>query len=287
MSNAITGISPRERTLQVLGKIVLVLVMSLITLLILYPLFFVLATSFKSYSEFLKNPFGISFHHLENYAKAWIDGNFSRYFINSLLVSATAVVCAVFASALVSYSIGVLHFKGSKVILMIMLSTMFFTGEITSIPNFLLLKELHLLNSLGALLFGAVLAPAGLGALLGVNYVRKIPGELREAAMLDGAGLFQIFLRIDFRLMLPILSLVAIQTFTAYWSDFFWPLITITTNDSAKTLTLGLINFQSQNSSEYGVLAAGLVILTAPIVLLYTFLSKYFIEGVAAGAVKG
>ena len=84
-----------------------------------------------------------------------------------------------------------------------------------------------------------------------------------------------------------LLTLVAIQTFTGSWSDFYWPLITITTNDAARTLPLGLINFQSQNNSEYGVLSAGLVILTIPIVALYAGLSKYFIEGVAAGAVKG
>ncbi|MBS6465086.1 MAG: carbohydrate ABC transporter permease [Firmicutes bacterium] len=106
-------------------------------------------------------------------------------------------------------------------------------------------------------------------------------------ALLDGAGLFSIFWHIDFKLMIPMLTLVAIQTFTGSWSDFYWPLITITTNDAARTLPLGLINFQSQNNSEYGVLSAGLVILTIPIVALYAGLSKYFIEGVAAGAVKG
>ena len=149
------------------------------------------------------------------------------------------------------------------------------------------MRELGVLNTIWALILPGVLSPAGLGVLLGVGYVQKIPKELHEAALLDGANAFQLFWHIDFRLMIPMLTVVAIQTFQSSWSDFYWPLITITSNDSARTLPLGLITFQSQNNSSYGILSAGLGILTLPIVLLYSALSKYFIEGVASGAVKG
>ena len=265
----------------------LFLIMALFTLMILYPLLFVLSTSFKTYSEYLSDPFEISFAHAENYAKAWTDGHFSKYFINSVVVSGLTVLSKVFMSALVAYAIGVLKFKGNKIITVIIISTMFFTGEITSIPTFLMIRGMNCLNTLWALIVPGVLSPAGLGVILGVSYVKKIPNELHESALLEGANFWTMFARIDFRLMLPMMTLVAIQTFTGVWSDFFWPLITITTNDEAKTLPLGLINFQSQNNSEYGVLCAGLCILTLPLIALYCGLSKYFIEGVAAGAVKG
>ena len=262
-------------------------IMLLLTVLVLYPLLFVFSTSFKTYGEFLESPFSISFAHPENYAQAWIDGNFSTYFLNSVLVTGVTVVAKVFMSGLVAYCVAVLKIKGWKIVMAVIMSTMFFTGEITGIPTFLLARELHLLDTIWALIVPGLLGPAGLGALLGMGYAKKIPKELHEAALLDGAGIFGIFWYIDLVLMIPMLTFVAIQTFTATWSDFFWPLITITTNESAKTLPLGLINFQSQNNSNYGVLCSGLCIMTVPIILLYSFLSKYFIEGVAAGAVKG
>ncbi len=262
-------------------------VMLLATALVIYPLLFVVATSFKTYAEFLESPFSVSFAHPENYAKAWFDGHFSTYFLNSVWVTGATVLSKVVMSAVVAYCIGVLKFKGYKIIMVIVISTMFFTGEITAIPTFLMIKEFNMLDTIWALIVPGILSPAGLGALLGTAYAKKIPQELHEAALLDGAGLIGIFWHIDFRLMTPMMTLVAVQTFTASWSDFFWPLITITTNEAAKTLPLGLINFQSQNNSNYGVLSAGLCILTVPVVALYAFLSKYFIEGVAAGAVKG
>ncbi|HIY96070.1 MAG TPA: carbohydrate ABC transporter permease [Candidatus Borkfalkia excrementigallinarum] len=269
------------------GTVILWIIMLLLTVMVLYPLLFVFTTSFKTYGEFLANPFSISFAHPENYAQAWIDGHFSTYFFNSVLVTGLTVIAKVFMSGLVAYCIAVLKIKGWKIVTAIVMSTMFFTGEITGIPQFLLARELNLLDTIWALIVPGLLGPAGLGVLLGMGYAKKIPKELHEAALLDGAGIFAIFWRIDLVLMIPMLTFVAIQTFTATWSDFFWPLITITTNESAKTLPLGLINFQSQNNSNYGVLCAGLCIMTVPIILLYCFLSKYFIEGVAAGAVKG
>ena len=277
----------RAEVKRIVSNVVLFVVMAVVTVLVLYPMLFVLFTSFKTYAEFLDDPFGFSFAHPENYARAWIDGHFSIYFLNSVLVTALTVLSKVFMSGIVAYCVGVLQFRGYKIFMAVILSTMFFTGEITGIPTFLMMRSLNTLDTLWALILPGVLSPAGLGALLGVGYAKKIPKELHEAALLDGAGLFSIFWHIDFKLMIPMLTLVAIQTFTGSWSDFYWPLITITTNDAARTLPLGLINFQSQNNSEYGVLSAGLVILTIPIVALYAGLSKYFIEGVAAGAVKG
>ena len=277
----------RAEVKRIVSNVVLFVVMAVVTVLVLYPMLFVLFTSFKTYAEFFVFPFGFSFAHPENYARAWIDGHFSTYFLNSVLVTALTVLSKVFMSGIVAYCVGVLQFRGYKIFMAVILSTMFFTGEITGIPTFLMMRSLNTLDTLWALILPGVLSPAGLGALLGVGYAKKIPKELHEAALLDGAGLFSIFWHIDFKLMIPMLTLVAIQTFTGSWSDFYWPLITITTNDAARTLPLGLINFQSQNNSEYGVLSAGLVILTIPIVALYAGLSKYFIEGVAAGAVKG
>ena len=270
-----------------LSGAVLFVFMFLVTLAILYPLLFVLTTSFKTYAEFLLNPFGISWKHPENYVTAWVDGHFGNYFMNSVVVAFSVVVIQTFLTALISFAIGTLNFKGCNIILFLLLSTMFMTGEMTSIPVFNLIKALGLYNRLGALILPSAFGPAGMGALLTVNFLRKLPRELHEAAVLDGAGIGKILWFIDLPLMRPMLTLVAITIFNGIWSDFMWPLIVLPTNDDAWTLPLGLINFQSQNNAQYGVLCAGLCIITIPLVLFYCFFSKYFIEGVTAGAVKG
>lgn len=281
------GNMDRKKWLKLFFDVIIFLFMALVTVAILYPLLFVLTTSFKDYNEFLKFPFNIMFSHPENYAVAWVKGRFSVYFFNSVLVAACAVGGQIILTALAAFTIGRLEFKGSNVLLFVMLSTMFLTGEITSVPMFLLIRELGFYDTILALIFPAALGAPGMGALLASNYIKGIPKEIHEAAVLDGASIPQTFWHLDFPLMKPMLTLVAVMCFNGIWSDFMWPLIALPTNRSAWTMPLGLITFQSENNAQYGILCAGLVILTLPIVVFYSFFSKYFIEGVAAGAVKG
>ncbi len=277
----------RQKRIDLIVNIILGIIITLITIAILYPLLFVLSTSFKTRGEFIKSPFSLSFAHPENYSDAWVKGGFSTNVINSFTVSAAAVVVQTFTTALTIFAIGVLKYKGSAIIFYMLLFTMFISGEVTTIPLFLMMRELGLIDSLWALLLPAMIAISGTGVFLGVTYVKNIPNDLHEAASLDGATVWQIFFHIDFVLIKPVLSYVAITTFTSYWNDFFWPFIVLPTNAKAQTLPLALINFQAQNGSMYGVLCAGLVIMCIPILLIYSFFSKYFLNGVAAGAVKG
>lgn len=277
----------RKKWIKFLFDALLFLFMVLVTVSILYPLLFVLTTSFKDYNEFLKYPFRIMFTHPENYATAWVKGRFSIYFFNSVLVAVCAVGGQMIMTAIAAFTIGRLEFKGSSILMFVMLSTMFLTGEITSIPMFILIRGLNFYDTIFALIFPAALGAPGMGALLASNYVKNIPKEIHEAAVLDGASIPQTFWYLDFPLMKPILTLAAVMCFNGIWSDFMWPLVALPTNRSAWTMPLGLITFQSENNAQYGILCAGLVILTLPIVLFYSFFSKYFIEGVAAGAVKG
>lgn len=277
----------KQKAVNLTVNICLGILITLITLAILYPMLFVLSTSFKTRGEFISSPFSISFAHPENYAQAWSDGGFSRSTINSIIVAVAAIVFQVSTASLTIFAIGVLKYKGSQIIFYLILFSMFLSGEITTIPLFLLIRELHLIDSLWALLLPAMITAGGTGVFLGVTYIKNIPNDLHEAASLDGASIIQTFLNIDLHLLKPVLAYIAISTFTASWNDFFWPFIVLPTNESAKTLPLALINFQSQNNSMYGVLCAGLVITSIPILLVYAFFSKYFLNGVAAGAVKG
>ena len=277
----------RQKRINFIVNIILGITITLITIAILYPMLFVVSTSFKTRGEFIKSPFSISFAHPENYSEAWTKGGFSVNAVNSLIVAVVAVVFQVATASLTIFAIGVLKYKGSNILFYLTLFSMFISGEVTTIPLFLLIREFGLIDSLWALLLPVMIAVGGTGICLGVTYIKNIPNDLHEAASLDGASILQTFFYIDLNLIRPVLAYIAITTFTATWNDFFWPFIVLPTNAAAQTLPIALINFQAQNNSMYGVLCAGLVIMSIPILLIYSFFSKYFLNGVAAGAVKG
>ncbi len=277
----------RKKAGEITGVILEWIAMILILVLVLYPLIFVLSTSFKTYGEFIKSPFSLSLAHPENYYKAFVEGNLGRSIVNTVIVAVVAVVCQTIITGLAVYGIGVLKFKGSGIFIGILLFTMFVSGEMTTIPNILLIRALGLYDTLGALLFPAALGVSGIGVFIGVNYANAIPKELHEAASLDGASIPQTFFHIDLHLLKPVLTYVAIGAFSASWSDFFGPLVFIPMNEKAYTLAITIQKFDTVNNSEYGTLCAGLVILAVPVVVVYAVFSKYFLEGVAVGAVKG
>jgi len=278
-----SGTSLKDKIL----KFTLGVIMAVVTMLVFYPLIFILMTSFKDYADVIRNPFGITTFHPENYSTAWVMGKVQQYFMNSATVTTLAIIGQVMLVSISAFAIGRLRFKGAVAVSFILLSTMFVIGEMTTIPNYMTIRNFGLLNTLGALILPTAFGPPGLGVFMASSFVKKVPHEIEEAAIIDGCGIMKMFFTIDLPLMRPILSLVAILTFQGVWSDFFWPLITVIGNEKAKTLPLGLINFQSQYNSDYGVLTAGLVILTVPIILVYSLLSNYFVEGIAAGSVKG
>lgn len=276
-------------TKKIVTKIFLILVLAGLLILVLFPLYFVLITSFKSYNDFVLNPLGFSIKQLTvtNYIEVFKQMNFARAIFNSVIVSVVSVVLTVLFSSLIAFAVGVIKFKGSSIFIYVAIVTMFLTGEMTYIPLYLLFKELKIINTIWALLVPAVIGLPGMGILMGTQFIKKIPQELHEVAFMDGASLMQVFLKIDLPMMKPMLSMIAIMTFQSVWSDFFWPMITVMGNKNAHTLPLLLIGFKAADATMYGQYSAGLVIMTLPIVLVYIFLSKYFMEGMASGAVKG
>ncbi|MDR2201200.1 MAG: carbohydrate ABC transporter permease [Clostridiales bacterium] len=278
-----------KKSADILTKIFLGIVLAAIAVTVLFPLYYVLATSLKAYGEYVLNPLGLNFSKLifKNYAEVLGSKNLLGATLNSITVTVTGVVLTVVFSALAAFAIGVVQFRGSGFLYFIAISTMFFTGEMTYVPMYLLYNKLKLLNTYGVLLLPYLVGIPGLGIVLGANFIRKIPKEIHEAAFLEGAKLRNVFVSIDLRLLLPILSVVAIMTFQSVWSDFFWPMISVMGNRKLHTLPLMMIGFKAADASMYGQYCAGLTIMTLPIVVVYCFFSKYFLQGMSAGAVKG
>jgi len=187
---------------------------------------------------------------------------------------------------LASYAIGKLKPWGYNIIFSVLLMAMFVTSEMTTVPNYMTLRSLGLLNTYGGLVIPYTAGGLVMGTYVLTNFIRSLPKELDEAALIDGAGIFGIMIHVDLPLVLPAMATVVIFNFNGVWSEFYWALITVK-DEAIKTLPLGLINFASQYSSNYGVLSAGLTILTMPVVVVYLFFSQYFISGISAGALKG
>ena len=261
-------------------------VMGIVGVSVLYPLFFVLMTSLKTNEDVIRRPFAIMMPQFGNYLEAWKLGHVGQYFSNSVIVTVITVLVQVVLIVTAGYAFGKLKPPGYKIILTVYLSAMLVTSEMTTVPIFVLMKNLGLYDTRAGLIFPYIAGGLVIGTYICTNFIRDLPMELDEAAIIDGAGAIDILLRIDLPMLMPAIATIIIFNFQGVWSEFFWALIMLK-SDSLKTLPLGLINFQSQYSSNYGVLSAGLTILTTPLVLVYMYASNYFIKGLASGAVKG
>lgn len=268
--------------LRVLKQIILIL----FALIVLYPIFFVFITSFKSNFDVISNPFGMSTFQPENYIEAWQVGKIGDYFLNSVYVTAITLVIQMVVIVLASYSFAKLKPWGHKVLFILFLTGLFITTEMVTVPNFSTMKNLGLMDTKISLILPYVSTGIALATYIATNYISSLPKELDEAAIIDGCNIVQLLTKIALPLMRPILATIFIFNFQGAWSEFYWALIMIRSEEN-KTLQLGLMNFQSQFNTDYGVLTAGLVIATLPILIIYLKFSSQFIGGMTVGAVKG
>lgn len=272
---------------NIVPVILLGIILALMVIVVLYPMIFVIQTSFKTYSEFIKNPFSLSLKHPSNYKDVLTTDLFYRGALNSLIIAVVAIVCNVVVSGLAIFAVGVLKFKGSGIFFYIAIFSMFITGEVGTIPMFLLVRNLGLIDSLAGVIFPSIFASGGMGMLFGIGYVKSIPDELHEAAALDGATIWQMFWKVDFIMMLPLIALTIIGAFNGSWNQYIWPYIVLPTNTKAFTIQMSLIRFKAQDGSNYGQLCAGMVLVSIPGFVLYGVGSRWFGVGMSVGAIKG
>ncbi|MCI2237093.1 MULTISPECIES: carbohydrate ABC transporter permease [Kineococcus] len=221
----------------------------------------------------------------ENYSRAWTDAGFGRYMINTVIVTLATVAIVVVRCALCGYVLGRYSFRGSKLIIGILIATLFVPTGYTIIPVVKLSMELGLLNSLT----GMVLALAGASnvsaILIYAGYFRQLPKELEEAAVVDGAGFLRVFFRIMLPLSMPVTATVGLLTFLFTWNAFFLPLVFSFSRPELRTLSVGMQAFVGENATDWSGMAAAGVVSILPIVALFLFLQRFFVEGIA-GAVK-
>jgi raffinose/stachyose/melibiose transport system permease protein len=221
---------------------------------------------------------------IENYVTAWKSG-ISSYFLNSVIVTGASCFLTVLVSALGAYGLSRFEFQGKAFVLIICLGGLMLSPQVSLIPLYSIIQKLGIYNTHLALILPYVAYRIPLTILLIRAYFLSIPKELEEAARLDGCTSLGILFRIFIPMSTPILLTTTILTAYYTWNEFMFAIIFID-DDSLRTIPAGLMQFRDALQTDWGVLLAGLTISAAPIVILFLFMQKYFIRGIANGSVK-
>ena len=268
------------------GEILWLAILFLLAALILYPLFWILMSSFKDYNGIYGDVWGLpDIWHVENYMTAWNRG-ISQYFLNSLIVTICTLAGVVFASTFSAFGICQMKGRLGNFVFLFCLCGLLLSPQVCLLPLFMLLKSLKLKNTLFAMILPYIAFRLPVSIMLIRSCLVGIYKELVEAGTKDGAPRMQIYGHIYLPLSKPIISTVIIMTAYYAWNEFVFATIFV---DSSKLRTspVGLMVFRDGLMTEWGVVLAGMVISCLPIIVLFLLMQKSFVRGMTAGAVKG
>lgn len=217
------------------------------------------------------------------YGEAWRAQDFTRYFLNSALVALAITAGNLLLASLAGYSLAKFRYFGRGLLFLLILSTMMLPLEVTMVPLFLIVKTFNWPNTYAGLIVPFLVE--GFGVFLMRQYLQGIPNELIEAARIDGASELRIYAQVVMPLCKPALAALGVFTFREAWDMYIWPLI-IVTKDSLRTLPLGISLFMSSFGTAWDQLMAVAAIGTLPMILLFFFLQRSFIQGIAITGLK-
>jgi raffinose/stachyose/melibiose transport system permease protein len=220
-----------------------------------------------------------------SFSTAWHDGHFGTYLRSSLIVTAAVVAIATVLSILAGYAFGQMRFRGEQVLFYVLLLGLMVPLEATIVPLYYDLRDLGLTDTYWAL----ILPQAGVSVAFGTfwmrAYFRSVPRSLVEAARIDGSSSWSTLWRVIMPLARPAILTMVVLVFMWTWNEFLLALVMVSDED-LRTAPLGLAFFQGRNTSDEALLAAGSLIVAAPVVIVYLFLQRHFIRGMLSGAVK-
>lgn len=269
-----------------LGSWLLALFLVPTALLMLMPFIWMVATSLKDTGAVFEYPPNFLPRPLvwKNYRDIFEVLPFARFFLNSLFVASAVTLLQLVTCSMAAYAFARLRFPGRDALFLGYLGTLMIPAQVVIIPNFILLRYLGWIDSYQALILPA--AFSAFGTFLLRQYFLTIPGELEDAAVVDGASHFQIYWRVILPLSGPALSALAIFTFLFNWNSFLYPLV-VTNSTRMSTLTVGLNTLQGQYNTAWTLLMAGSVIALLPVLLVFIFAQRYFISGITLTGIGG
>lgn len=267
-------------------KILVYAVLILCSVLMIVPFYWMLISSVKTNNEVFSIPMKwiVTQFHWENYRDIWTKISLFTFFGNSVKLTIITMFVQVLTSCMAAYAFAKVNFKGKNILFLIYVTTMAVPWQVYMIPQFVIVSKMGLNNThLGLILMQGFSA---FGVFLLRQFFMEIPDELIEAAKIDGMGSYSILFRIALPLAKPGLATLVIFTFVNVWNDFMGPLIYINSTE-LKTIQLGIRAFITQYGAEYALIMAASVCSLIPVIILYIFCQRFFVEGIMAGGVKG
>lgn len=271
---------------------VIFVLLAILAALTAYPIVYIVLGSFKTNSELVSGGLKLLPEKfvLDNYIQAWQMGNFSRYTINSLILSFGVMFVSLFVTSMSGYVFARKEFKLKKLIYNSMVMFMFINVGSTALrPLFELAVKLHMNTSLIAVILISAGTSQATYVFLIHGFMNTVPKELDEAAKMDGCSFFGIYWRVILPVLKPALASVALLSFRGGWNEYILPLIFTMTNEKLRPLTVGVVALQNagDGAAAWNILFAGSAISIIPIIIVYMFASKQFMGGMTSGAVKG
>ena len=279
----------RYRFDSFLGQVVSHIILIVWSLVVLAPLWTMLVNSLKDKREIFRAPFSWPTGDLrtfEGYESAWIDGNFDVYFRNSLTVTISSLVLILAIGALASYALASWRGRASSAIYLYFIAGMMIPIRLGTINLVTIVQDLGLSDSLAALIPIYVAMGLPITVFVLTAFMRGVPQDLIDAARMDGASEFRVFLRVMLPLTRPALATVTVFNMIPIWNDLWFPLI-LTRAEDVRTVTYGVSLLFGQYQTDWNAILSTLSLASLPVLILYLLMSKQFIKGLTAGAVKG
>jgi len=269
------------------ARVAIYLVLGGLAAAFLYPVVLMILTAFKTTPEIFRNPFGLpASWDLDSFQDVWRRANFGLYLRNSLLVTGASALLLLATAAPAAYALARYTFRLRGVLFLFFLAGIMIPIRLGILPLYLLMRDLNLLDSPLSLILTYTASGMPMSVFLLSVFFRNLPRELEDAARIDGCSETQTFWRIMLPLVRPGLATVVIVNVVPWWNDFFFPLLFIQT-DTWKTIPLGMQIFFGQHLIDWSLVFSGMVLASLPLLVIYLLMSRQFIAGLTAGAVKG
>jgi len=281
-----SAVQAKERTLRISAYVVLIIG----ALSMIMPFLWMVTTSLKTLNTIFVQPknwiqmFVPTMLVWQNYVDAWTKVPFGQFYLNSIIVGLAVTVGQVFTSSLAAYAFARLTFPGRDKLFFAYLATMMIPGSVTMIPVYVLMRVFRWVDTYQALIIPAIFSAYGTFMLR--QFFMTLPKDLEDAAKIDGCGFFRIYMTIILPLSKPALATLTVFTFMGNWGSFMWPLL-VTNTMTMRTLPIGLESFKTQYSTDWHLLMAGSVMVMLPIVIIFIFTQRYFVESIKLTGVKG
>ncbi len=274
------------------GRIVIFCILFAYLVAVVYPMLWLFYTSLKPDQEIFLNPFAFPrWNDLcwDNFQRAWAGAHFSGYFVNSVIVTTATLFGTLALSSMSAYALSRFKIAGGKPIFYTFLIGLMVPGQLAIVPLFFQMREMGLLNSRLGLIIVYIAGGLPFAIFILAAFFKSLPSSIHEAAQIDGCGEWRAFWSVMLPMARPGLITVGIFTALGAWNEYFTAFMFLSGSDGMQTLPLGLaqVTITSQYRSDWGVAFAGLAMVTLPILILYIFMQKYLIKGIASGAVKG